>query len=67
MEESGVPTEHALPAILRVDIAISVATTAALRGYHRTESEPSSAWEPQLLRHIQDASARLAAGLDREV
>jgi hypothetical protein len=64
MERSGVPPEQALPAILRVDVAISVATTAALRGYHRTESEPASSWEPRLLRHIHDASERLALGLD---
>jgi hypothetical protein len=64
MERSGVPAEQALPAILRVDVAISVATTAALRGYHRTDSEPASSWEPRLLRHIQDASERLALGLD---
>jgi hypothetical protein len=66
MERSGVPAEQALPVILRVDVAISVATTAALRGYHRTESEPASSWEPRLLRHIHDASERLALGLDGE-
>jgi hypothetical protein len=64
MERSGVPPEQALPAILRVDVAISVATTAALRGYHRTELEPAASWEPRLLRHIHDASVRLASGLD---
>jgi hypothetical protein len=67
MERSGVPPQQALPAILRVDVAISVATTAALRGYHRTEYEPAASWEPQLLRHIHDASARLAAGLDDNI
>jgi hypothetical protein len=64
MERSGVSPEQALPAILRVDVAISVATTAALRGYHRTELEPAASWEPRLLRHIHDASARLASELD---
>jgi hypothetical protein len=64
LERSGATPEESLPAILRVDVAISVATTAALRGYHRADAEPASLWEPRLLRHIHDASERLAAVLD---
>jgi hypothetical protein len=66
MERAGVAPQQALPAILRIDVAISVATTAALRGYHRMEFEPGLAWEEQLLRHIHNASARLVAGLEAE-
>jgi len=61
--ERAVRPNESLPAIMRIDVAISVATTAALRGYHRVDSEPASSWEPRLLRYIHDASERLAGGL----
>ena len=65
MEGSNLPSSTVLPQILRIDVAVSVATTAALRGYHRADFEPGSSWEPQLLRHIRAASRQLTSGLDR--
>jgi hypothetical protein len=64
LERSEVEPDESIPAIMRIDVAISVATTAALRGYHRTDLEPASSWEPRLLRYIHDVSERLATGLD---
>ena len=60
MERSSVPASEALAVIVRIDIAISVATTAALRGYHRSELPPSKGWEAEIVRQVQAASRHLA-------
>lgn len=44
---------------LRVDVAIGVATTIALRGYHRSELPPNESWETDLLRQIAAVSRHL--------
>jgi hypothetical protein len=64
LERSKASPDESLPAIMRIDVAISVATTASMRGYHRADSEPASSWEPRLLRYIRDASERISGGLD---
>jgi hypothetical protein len=53
----------ALVAVFRIDIAISAATTAALRGYHREAAGPAAAWDATVIRFVRDASVLLAAGL----
>lgn len=53
----------ALTAVFRIDIAISAATTAALRGYHREAAGPAAAWDATVIRFVRDASVLLSAGL----
>ena len=65
LQRSRTAPRDAVPAILRIDVAVSVATHMALRGYHRAEFEPAVMWEPQLLKQIHDASEELVKGLDR--
>lgn len=50
----------AIAAMLRVDVAIGVATTAALRGYHRSEMAAGTSWEVDILKQIDDVSRHLA-------
>jgi hypothetical protein len=50
------PPSERLTAISRVDTAITVATTAALRGYHRSDMPPSPEWAVELLRYIATGS-----------
>lgn len=45
---------------LRVDVAIGVATTIALRGYHRGELPAGDSWETDILRQIEAVSRHLA-------
>jgi hypothetical protein len=60
------PTSEALTAISRVDIAMTVATTAALRGYHRSDMKPSPDWASELLRSVAAASRDIVAAFGRE-
>jgi hypothetical protein len=60
------PTSEALTAILRVDMVITVATTAALRGYHRSDMKPSPDWASELLRSVAAASRDIVAAFGRE-
>jgi hypothetical protein len=46
--------------MLRVDVAIGVATTLALRGYHRTELPPGVSWEMDVLDQIKAVTRNLA-------
>ncbi len=60
------PASEALTAISRVDTVITIATTAALRGYHRSDMRPSPAWADELLRYIASGSSEIAAAFGRE-
>jgi hypothetical protein len=60
------PPSEALTAISRVDVVITVATTAALRGYHRSDMPPSPEWAAQLLRYIAAGSDEIVDAFGRE-
>ena len=60
------PAAEALTAIARVDMVITVATTAALRGYHRSDMQPSPDWATELLRAIRSGSSDIVAAFGRE-
>ena len=60
------PAAEALTAIARVDMVITVATTAALRGYHRSDMQPSPDWATELLRAIRSGSNDIVAAFGRE-
>lgn len=60
------PPAEALTAIARVDIAITVATTAALRGYHRSDMPASREWGSELLRYIAAGSSDIVKMFERE-
>jgi hypothetical protein len=55
--------QHREPAViaefLRVDVAIGVATTIALRGYHRSELPSGESWESDILRQVAAVSRHL--------
>jgi hypothetical protein len=57
---------EALTAIARVDMVITVATTAALRGYHRSDMQPSPDWAAELLRAIRSGSSDIVAAFGRK-
>ena len=59
LQRSEIPAPETLAAVVRVDVAIGVATTAALRGYHRRDASGGTGWEADLLRQIADASRHL--------
>lgn len=61
----SMPPGERLTAILRVDVAISVATTAALRGYHRSDMPPSPEWAAELLRYIATGSRDIVEAFGR--
>ena len=52
--------------IVRVDIAIGVATIVALRGFHRSETASGAAWEADLLQQVGAVSRHLADQLQGE-
>jgi hypothetical protein len=60
------PASEALTAISRVDVVITVATTAALRGYHRSDMKPSPDWASELLRSVAAGSREIVAAFGRE-
>jgi hypothetical protein len=60
------PASEALTAISRVDMVITVATTAALRGYHRSDMKPSPDWATELLRSVTSGSRDIVAAFGRE-
>jgi hypothetical protein len=51
---------EAIAEILRVDVAIGVATTIALRGYHRGDLAVGTSWEADVLKQIEAVSRNLA-------
>jgi hypothetical protein len=60
------PPNEAVTAISRVDLVITVATTAALRGYHRSDMPPSPEWAIELLRYVAIGSRELVEEFGRE-
>ena len=60
------PANEALTAISRVDAVITVATTAALRGYHRSDMKPTPEWGMELLRYIASGSRDIMTAFGRE-
>lgn len=60
------PASEELTAISRVDAVITVATTAALRGYHRSDMQPIPEWGAELLRYIASGSRDIVAAFGRE-
>jgi hypothetical protein len=53
------PATEAITAISRVDVVISIATTAALRGYHRSDMPPTPEWAVQLLTYVATGSEEI--------
>jgi hypothetical protein len=49
----------AIGAILRVDVAIGVATIVALRGFHRGELASGTSWEADILKQVDAVSRHL--------
>jgi hypothetical protein len=60
------PPNERLTAISRVDTAITVATTAALRGYHRSDMPATPEWAAELLRYIATGSRDIVDAFGRE-
>jgi hypothetical protein len=60
------PATEALTAISRVDMVITVTTTAALRGYHRSDMQPIPDWATELLRSVASGSRDIVAAFGRE-
>jgi hypothetical protein len=60
------PEAEALTAISRVDVVITIATTAALRGYHRSDMRPSPEWADELLRYVATGSGDIVAEFGRQ-
>jgi hypothetical protein len=63
---TSMPSSEALTAILRVDVVITVATTAALRGYHRSDMAPAPDWAAELLRYVATGSRQIVDAFGRE-
>ena len=61
----SMPPDARLTAISRVDVAMTVATTAALRGYHRSDMPPSPEWAVELLRYIATGSRDIVDAFGR--
>ena len=60
------PVGERVTAISRVDAVITVATTAALRGYHRSDMRPTPEWAAEMLRYVESGSRDIVAALQRE-
>jgi hypothetical protein len=65
LRELSIPASEALTAISRVDVVITVATTAALRGYHRSDTGPTPEWGSELLRAVTSGSRELQIAFGR--
>jgi hypothetical protein len=66
LRRAPIRSSEALTAILRVDVVITVATTAALRGYHRSDMPPTPEWAAELLRYIANGSRQIVDMFGRE-
>jgi hypothetical protein len=66
LRQAPIPPSEALTAILRVDAVITVATTAALRGYHRSDMPASPEWAVELLRYIATGSGEIVSTFGRK-
>ena len=62
----AMPPEEAITAIGRVDVVITIATTAALRGYHRSDMPVTPEWAAQLLRYVASGSRDIVDAFGRE-
>lgn len=51
---------QAIAEVLRIDVAIGVATTVALRAYHRDELPAGDSWEADILSQIKAVSRHLS-------
>ena len=60
------PPNEAVTAIFRVDVVITVATTAALRGYHRSDMPATPEWASELLRYVVTGSREIVDSFGRE-
>lgn len=60
LQRSSPRGPDAITEILRVDVAIGVATTIALRGYHRAEFASGAAWEADILKQVDAVTRHLA-------
>jgi hypothetical protein len=60
------PLGEALTAISRVDVVITVATTAALRGYHRSDMPATPEWAAELLEYVARSSRDIVDAFGRE-
>lgn len=65
LRQAPIPDSEAVTAISRVDVVITIATTAALRGYHRSDMAPTPEWEVQLLRYVASASQDIVEAFGR--
>jgi hypothetical protein len=63
---AAMPSSEALTAIFRVDVVITIATTAALRGFHRSDMPPTPEWAENLLRFIATDSHQVVEAFGRE-
>ena len=61
--KAPMPRSEALTAIMRVDVIITVATSAALRGFHRSDLTPNPEWASQLLSYIATGSREIVDAL----
>jgi hypothetical protein len=61
--KAPMPRSEALTAIMRVDVVITVATSAALRGFHRSDLTPNPEWASQLLSYIATGSQEIVDAL----
>jgi hypothetical protein len=66
LQKVPMPSSEALTAITRVDVVITVATTAALRGYHRADMLASTDWDAEVLRYVATGSRHIVAAFGRE-
>jgi hypothetical protein len=66
LSRAPMPSTEALTAIFRVDVVITIATTAALRGYHRSDMPLAPEWAENLLRFIASDSHKVVEAFGRE-
>ena len=66
LSRAPMPSTEALTAIFRVDVVITIATTAALRGFHRSDMPPTPDWAENLVRFIATDSRRVVEAFGRE-
>jgi len=65
LNQAPMPPLEAVTAIARVDVVITIATTAALRGYHRSDMLPTPEWAAQLLRYVTIGSKEIVDAFGR--
>lgn len=58
-QHGGLQGPAAIAAIMRVDVAVGIATIVALRGYHRSELPTSASREVDMLKQVEAVSRHL--------